>query len=141
MLDLIFERQLRLQKESFGVDPAALNDEDKVEFIRSMTLALEDELHEALAEVGWKPWATSRHINREAFIGEMVDALHFWVNLCLAVGADAEEIASKYRRKAERNAKRQTDGYDGIAGKCPSCKRALDDAAVACTPTECREAA
>lgn len=137
MLDLIFDRQLRLQKDSFGVDPAKLGEEQRIEFIRSMTLALEDELHEALAETGWKPWASSRHINRDAFLGEMVDALHFWVNLCLAVGATPEEIFDKYREKAERNAKRQAEGYDGIVGKCPECKRALDDVSVECTEDAC----
>lgn len=127
MLDLIFKRQYDLQRDSFGVDPAEMSDDERIEFIRSMTLALEDELHEALGEVGWKPWATSRHVNRKAYIGELVDALHFWVNLCLAVGATADEVTDAYLEKANRNAKRQADGYDGVDGKCPTCSRALDD--------------
>jgi dimeric dUTPase (all-alpha-NTP-PPase superfamily) len=127
MLDEIFAKQLALQINSFGGDPGELDDESKIEYIKSMTLAATDELHEALAEVGWKPWATSRHVNRDAYLGELIDVLHFWVNLCLAVGANAEEIAFRYNEKANRNAKRQAEGYDGVTGKCEHCKRALDD--------------
>lgn len=128
MLHEIFEKQLALQIGSFGGDPAYFSDVEKIDYIKSMTLAATDELHEALAEVGWKPWATSRHINRTAYLGELIDVLHFWVNLCLVVGATPEEIAERYAEKADRNAKRQADGYDGVTGKCEACKRALDDA-------------
>ena len=128
MLHEIFEKQLALQIGSFGGDPANLSDVEKIDYIKSMTLAATDELHEALGEVGWKPWATSRHINRTAYLGELIDVLHFWVNLCLVVGATPEEIAERYAEKAKRNAKRQADGYDGVTGKCEACKRALDDA-------------
>jgi NTP pyrophosphatase (non-canonical NTP hydrolase) len=127
MLAEIFEKQRALQISSFGGDPANLDQESKIEYIKSMTLAASDELHEALAEVGWKPWATSRHINRDAYLGELIDVLHFLVNLCLVVGADADEIAERYAEKSSRNVKRQAEGYDGVTGKCEACKRALDD--------------
>jgi dimeric dUTPase (all-alpha-NTP-PPase superfamily) len=136
MLDSIFMRQAVLQKESFGIDPENLPEDEKIQFIKDMILAATDELHEALAEVGWKPWATSRHINREAFVGELVDVLHFIVNLWLAVGATADEVEIRYLDKADKNAKRQTDGYDGVWGKCPECKRAFDDAGVMCSVSE-----
>jgi dimeric dUTPase (all-alpha-NTP-PPase superfamily) len=127
VLDEIFQKQLALQIGSFGGDPSQLDQDEKIDYIKSMTLAASDELHEALAEVGWKPWATSRHINRDAYLGELIDVLHFWVNLCLVVGADANEIRERYAEKASRNAKRQAEGYDGVTGKCEACKRALDD--------------
>ena len=124
--------QYILQMNSYKKDPAGLTDEERAEFIRWNVLALEDELHEALAEVGWKPWASSRHLNRDAFKGELVDAFHFMMNLMLAAEIDADEFLEAYRSKRDKNAKRQSDGYDGISGKCPGCKRALDDAAVNC---------
>lgn len=128
MADLqeVFARQLRLQIESYGNDPAEMDPERRAEFIRWNVLALTDELHEALGEVGWKPWATSRHLNREAFMKELVDGLHFFVNLCLAAGITADEIVDAYKQKAEVNAQRQVDGYDGVTTKCPQCKRELD---------------
>ena len=137
MLKLIFERQARLQKESFGVEPQALDPVAKAEYIAMMNLALQDELHEALAECGWKPWAKSRHVNQLSFGSELVDALHFLVNLWLAIGWTADDVFEVYKKKAEINAARQLHGYDGVSGKCKTCKRALDDDGVLCTESSC----
>jgi dimeric dUTPase (all-alpha-NTP-PPase superfamily) len=131
------EAQLQLQIHSFGANPKTLDDDQKVEWIRWNVLALEDELHELLAETGWKPWATSKHVNRDAFISELVDSFHFMMNLMLVVDCSAEEFLEKYFVKRGINEKRQIDGYDGIAGKCRHCHRALDDDAVLCTETFC----
>lgn len=124
--------QYELQLNAYGSDPVELPEHEKIEFIRWNVLALEDELHEALAEVGWKPWATSKHINRDAFKGELVDAFHFLMNLMIVTGIDADEFLAGYREKNLRNAARQAEGYDGVKGKCPGCRRALDDPAVKC---------
>jgi hypothetical protein len=130
--------QHELQKNSFGKDPADLeSDEDKLEWIRWNVLALEDELHELLAETGWKPWAKSKHINREAYISELVDSFHFLMNLMLVVDCSVPEFLAKYFEKRGINIKRQEAGYDGVTGKCQECHRALDDAGVHCTDTEC----
>lgn len=117
------------------------SDDDRlpaIDFIHWNVTALTDELHELLGEIGWKPWAKSRHINLDAAKGELIDALHFLLNLCLVLGMDASEIIHRYDAKHEKNAKRQEEGYDGVSTKCALCKRALDDDAVKCyqpTPT------
>tara|TARA_R110000796_G_scaffold39383_4_gene98278 strand:+ start:8527 stop:8955 length:429 start_codon:yes stop_codon:yes gene_type:complete len=129
--------QLELQKKSFGTDPTMLDDEQKMDFIRWNVLALEDELHEALAETGWKPWATSKHVNRAAYIAELVDAFHFLMNLMLVVDCSADEFLQKYAEKRKINVQRQVEGYDGVKGKCGRCHRALDDKAVTCTMIRC----
>jgi len=136
-LQMILDNQRKLQLKSYGVDVSSLDLELRAAYIRDMSLALTDELHEALNETGWKPWATSRHIDRLAFIGEMIDVLHFWCNLMLVVNASEQEIVDIYFAKAEKNAKRQLVGYDGVEGKCKTCGRAFDDAAVLCTPIAC----
>ena len=136
-LDKALEAQLQLQIKSFGQNPKELTDEQRVEWIRWNVLALEDELHEALAETGWKPWATSKHVNRDAFISELVDAFHFLMNLMLVVDCSSDEFLEKYFEKRGINEKRQAEGYDGIKGKCSHCHRALDDAAVHCTESFC----
>lgn len=128
----MYEAQYTLQRDTFGHDLVMLTQEERVEFIKNMTLALADELHEALGEVGWKPWATSRHINEDAFKGELVDAFHFFMNLMIAVQMEPDELYEKYMKKRLRNILRQEQGYDGVATKCPVCKRALDDDAVKC---------
>lgn len=104
-----------------------------IDFIHWNVTALTDEAHELLAEIGWKPWAKSRHINLEAARGEFIDMMHFMGNLALVLGLDdAAEIMRRYHLKHEKNAKRQEEGYDGVSTKCPGCHRALDDDAVTC---------
>lgn len=115
-----------------GKAPFDLEPEAKMDYLRTQFLSLEDELHEAMQETGWKPWATSNHINREAFKGELVDAWHFFMNLMLAVGMTGDELYMGYIEKSAVNRKRQEDGYDGVTTKCPGCKRAYDDKAVLC---------
>jgi dimeric dUTPase (all-alpha-NTP-PPase superfamily) len=122
--------QHELQTAAYEKDPRHLEDEERVEFIRWNVLALEDELHEMLNEVGWKPWATSRHVNEDLAMKELVDAFHFFMNLMLAVAPQhlsVEQLTTAfvdgYFRKRTVNAQRQEDGYDGVAGKCPSCHR------------------
>jgi len=131
------QAQYELQVKSFGNDPKKLTEAEKVEWIRWNVLALTDELHEALAETGWKPWAKSQHINRDAFVSELVDAFHFLMNLMIVVDCSAEEFLDFYFQKRGLNEIRQANGYDGVSGKCQTCKRALDDKAVTCTESEC----
>lgn len=137
------DRQDYLQSFVFnkdGISPANFSDEGKIRFIKDNILALEDELHELLGEIGWKPWASSRHINRDAYVGELVDAFHFFMNLMIVTNISVDELLKRYEAKSLKNVKRQEDGYDGVTGKCPICKRALDDDAVMCTVEDDDEA-
>lgn len=115
-----------------GTSPRDYDDIRKIEFIKTNVLAATDELHELLGETGWKPWATSRHINLEAARGELIDVLHFVNNLAIALDMDAEMVAERYHRKSGKNVDRQLAGYDGVSTKCPGCGRALDDDGVEC---------
>ena len=133
MLAEAFDLQHELQIRSFGSDPAELQGEERIEFFKNMKLALQDELHEALQEMGWKPWATSKHFNTEAVQGELVDAFHFFMNLCIVAEMTPNMLFDKYLAKRTKNQKRQEEGYDGVSTKCPGCKRALDDDAVDCS--------
>jgi hypothetical protein len=104
---------------------------DRINEFRTMVLALEDELHEALNETGWKPWASSRHFNTDAVKGELVDAWCFLMSLMLLAGMTPAELYQRYQAKMEINHKRQDEGYSGTE-KCKECGRALDDPATAC---------
>jgi dimeric dUTPase (all-alpha-NTP-PPase superfamily) len=108
----MMSRQLELQRDSFGLDPLAMEGEELAEFVRWNVLALEDELHEALDEVRWKPWASDTgFIDRDAFVKELVDAMHFLMNLMLVANASPEEIYNRYFAKAGVNQARQEAGY------------------------------
>jgi dimeric dUTPase (all-alpha-NTP-PPase superfamily) len=133
----MLEMQRRLQlMYNGGKAIEDFTDAERMEAIRDNVLACTDELHEALGETGWKPWATSNHINTAAFHSEMVDAWHFFMNLMLHSGMTADDLYRGYVDKNAKNIKRQADGYDGVSTKCPDCKRAYDDDAVT-TPTRC----
>jgi dimeric dUTPase (all-alpha-NTP-PPase superfamily) len=131
MLREIFRRQEQLQMDKMGGSPRYFPRERKIQFIKDMTLALTDEVHEALNEVGWKPWAKSNHINHLAYHGELIDALHFLINLMIASDMTAEQVWRLYLEKNDVNRKRQEDGYTGLR-KCYDCKRDLDDPTTRC---------
>ena len=132
-LSIMFELQANLQRETYGAHPGDITQPDeRIQFIKDMTMALSAELQEMLDEVGWKPWATSRHVNEEAMQGELVDIFHFFMNLCMAANLTPDMLFEKYQAKRAKNIARQEEGYDGITGKCPHCRRALDDDAVTC---------
>jgi hypothetical protein len=131
-LDKMFELQRELQLNTYGKDPGTLTGEERIQFLKDMHVAQIDEMHESLGEIGWKPWATSKHVNEAAMQGELVDEFHFFMNRCMAVGMTPDMLYDKYVAKRNKNIARQEAGYDGVSEKCPGCRRALDDDAVAC---------
>lgn len=136
MADML-KSQIRLQKETYEIDLVNCSDKDRMKYIRENVLALIDELMEMMQETGWKPWASSNHINREAYRGELVDAWHFFMNLMALGHMSLDDLEKGYYEKRAKNAQRQRDGYDGVATKCMICKRALDDTAVSCESGFC----
>lgn len=129
-LNVMLELQAALQTHSYGTDPRLITEPvERIQFIKDMHTAIGSELQEMMDEIGWKPWASSNHINEVAAKGEIVDVFHFFMNLMLAFHMTPEELFEGYMEKRARNAVRQAEGYDGIEGKCPRCHRALDDVA------------
>lgn len=133
-LTQMIRMQLELQAGSYEEgDPRRMSGEELADFITWNGWAMEDELHEATAEFKWKPWLTTGRgdwIDRDAFVKELIDAWHFFMNLLLAAAGsyeDAEgkgrpmlepdeiaaEFFARYVAKNAVNAKRQADGYDG----------------------------
>lgn len=136
---MLFETWLdstrELQVMSFGTDPAALEGEDLVQYIRWNELAAIDELMEALHEVKWKPWTVGERgfKDRNAFVNELVDVLHFVGNMLVAAKCSDDELSARYALKQATNRQRMASGtYDGVKEKCPNCGRAYDDATTGC---------
>jgi hypothetical protein len=117
-----------LQRTSFGTDPARLDGDARDDYIRWNTLAAIKELSEALDETSWKPWVDYEKFNRDEFIGELVDVLHFVANLLVTAGCTDSELSARYNGKMQVNAKRQADGYTDD-GKCSYCHRKWVDLA------------
>lgn len=121
----------KLQEDSFGYTIADMSLDQKIQYIKDMVLALEDEAHEVLGEVSWKPWANDKFINRREYIKELVDLEHFVANLLIAVECTDEEFWAAYQDKMDVNRERQrrSGGYSSRVGvtKCQGCARSFDD--------------
>jgi dimeric dUTPase (all-alpha-NTP-PPase superfamily) len=128
---LKMQRDLQLMYNK-GKTIEEFTDEERMQALLENAYSLTDEIHEAMDETGWKPWAKSNHLNREAFHSEMVDAWHFFMNMMLHSGMTADDLYQGYLKKNAKNIQRQVEGYDGVSTKCPGCKRAYDDKAVKC---------
>ncbi len=122
---LATQRAFQLRLNGYDVDDQS--DPSRIENFKISLLALEDELHEALNEMGWKEWAKSRHFNEQRVREELIDAWHFFMNLMLHAGMTADMLFDMYRAKHAVNVKRQDDGYDGVSNKCPACHRDLNE--------------
>lgn len=124
-LDEMMRLQRELQERINGYTLEEQDIDTRIDNVRINVLALTDELHECLGETGWKPWATSRHINWSAAQRELVDAWHFFMNLMLHLEMTPVDLWQGYHQKHKVNFQRQEDGYDGVSGKCPRCHRDL----------------
>lgn len=138
-LEHLIRMQLNLQRE-FGFNFDTMPHDEQIAYIRDHHQAVIMEMSEVLNEVDWKPWTVNpqRIIHRDEYVAELVDVLHFWINMILVVSGKmttteiADEIFTRYALKNRVNTHRQLDGYDGRSTKCAGCGRALDDVAVRC---------
>jgi len=133
------DRLVRLLESQLGVqvanrlDPLGYDGDERVRYLKDMVLACVAELTgEALGEFGWKPWATSRHVNEKALFGELRDAWQFLTNAMFAAlrlppAELADALYDAVLEKHAVNLRRVRDGYDGVSTKCVRCRRALDD--------------
>lgn len=128
MLDA--QRDLQI-KHMEGKDPHTLEGDERASFFTTHAFAMTDEVHEAGNEIGWKPWASDRSLNRFQYVGELIDAWHFFMNLLLLAGVDENEMYDRYMNKRAINVQRQLEGYDGVTGKCGYCHRDLLEVNVA----------
>lgn len=113
------EKQLALQRTAYGADLPSYRGEDRVRSLRMNVLGAIRELTEMLELVdGWKEWQTERERagefhDRDKFVAEGVDALHFLLNLLCLAGCDDEELEQRFDAKQAENAARQRRGYGG----------------------------
>lgn len=130
-LRTILQQQLDLQR-TYDTDPTQMRGDDRIHWFITMIVACEDELHEALNEVGWKPWTSSRHIDEDKAFNELRDALQFLINAMFTMKQITpvqmtDLIRNAMRDKIAINRNRDALGYTGVNEKCKKCKRALDE--------------
>ena len=144
MLATIMNKQRELQ-ERLGYDFSKMTEAERAEFMRNHRGYLEDEVAEALYEMpGYKTWKDYSGMSDEAkeiawakVRMELIDALHFFINLLLDAGFTADEVFKMYMMKNAENHRRQDEGYTADVSyrdqavedvmKQASCTVAMDD--------------
>lgn len=77
-----------------------------------LAFALQDEVHEFVRELNWKPWKqTKKEVNVEAVQKELIDAWHFLIELSLMWGLNSDNVHDMYLQKNQENHQRQDKGY------------------------------
>lgn len=113
-LEEIFKKQEELQSRFLDVEEIPYNQE----YININILACLDELSEVLRETQWKNpkyikygWKKTQEFNLLNYKKELIDLLHFYINLCLSAGIDANELFDMYIQKNKENHGRQNNDY------------------------------
>lgn len=117
-LQAMYDTQRLDQIDRYGVDPADLDMQQWSDYIRTMVLALDDEMHEVLREVPWKPWSnrTDKTFDSGAVKAEIADAFHFFMNVMIAMRVTPEHLVDSYFRKHEINQERKVSEYISTTG-------------------------
>jgi NTP pyrophosphatase (non-canonical NTP hydrolase) len=80
--------------------------------IKDLAYRTIEELTEATNTLKNKPWKQSEvPTDATHFYEELADALHFFIELCITAGLDAEDLALMYHRKHAVNQFRQRSNY------------------------------
>lgn len=113
------ESMLDMQKESQEYRGFAFPMEGitAAEYIKTQTLHCIDELCEMLHEVkGYKEWKVydfndtiDNYVKKTFAKGELIDAVHFLLNIALALGMTADELYASYTAKNKINYERLED--------------------------------
>jgi DNA-binding transcriptional MerR regulator len=109
MLISLFEMQKNLQKKFYtGYLPA---DEPKI--MGENILALVAELGEVMQEdKRWKSWCKNPpEVIQQKKKEEIIDCIHFVINICIYSGMDAKELYTLFTNKNIVNIKRQESDY------------------------------
>lgn len=118
MLQEMLDKQNKLQ-ERLGYDIGSMHDEERSAFIKENSIHLTQELHELLYEIPhFKPWKDYSGMSLfdlyESWYKaskELIDMLHFFLNICLALGLNADNLYDMYIAKNKENHRRQDEGY------------------------------
>ena len=81
------------------------------DFILMQFTGIITEACEALENTPWKPWKHSARLDKEEFRKELIDLLHFVVNMFLAAGMTPQDIHEAFKKKHKENMRRQREGY------------------------------
>jgi len=120
-LDYVRDRQLVLQKRIQVEDVTAAdlmlsaNVFDREKMSQWNILAMHAELSELLEWTNWKIHKKERVVYDDERIAEihieLIDLLHYWMNLCIIWNLRPQEIVRIFKEKNDENNNRQDRGY------------------------------
>jgi len=120
-LDYVRDRQLVLQQRIQIGDVTAAdlmlsaNILDREKISQWNILAMHAELSELLEWTNWKIHKKKRVIYDDERIAEihieLIDLLHYWMNLCIIWNLSPQEIVRIFKEKNDENNNRQNRGY------------------------------
>jgi len=80
--------------------------------ILDLCRAANHEIREIENEMQWKWWKIYKEeVNKDKTKEEVIDLLHFVLNMCQALDMDEKEIKEIFRKKHEINMARQKNNY------------------------------
>lgn len=117
-LDNMYNKQVELQNKLNSVDKIFSSERMRQSFINQMILAVIEESVEIMRETKYKNpevtdfgWKKGQLFNEEKFKKEIVDLMHFFLNLCIAAKMEPTELYNLYMEKNKENHVRKETGY------------------------------
>jgi hypothetical protein len=128
----ILNLQAATQYSVYGYDFANMSLREIMDFWHMNNHSLIDEIHEATDALGgissggsaiWKRWKKDYHKYQEMKFSdlspedqleckfEIIDILHFFMNMAASIGMSPQEMYNMYMSKNEENRRRQTNNY------------------------------
>lgn len=113
MLEMAMDTQFEFQVHQ-GYNFSEMSEKERADYVKTMSLMLEDETHEMLREIPFfKPWKKYSDISADNYMKwaaarkEFVDMFHFFMNVAIALGFTAKELYQMYQLKMSENYERQ----------------------------------
>jgi len=123
LLEAIFIRQKELMKKYHIIEasqgllqttdvPVNINDRLGQARLKDFAWRITEELGEAMNCLKNKPWKqTHMETDRTHYEEEIVDAFHFFIELCILSGFNAQSLTEMYLKKSQVNKFRQRSQY------------------------------
>jgi len=118
MLEQIYHQQFELQASLGTLDKIEESPQMRQQFINQMILALHEEATEIMRETAYKNpdfvpfgWKKKQVENTDKFKEEIIDIIHFVMNLAIVSGMEPKEIFERYEGKNKENHERKENGY------------------------------
>jgi len=114
-LEIMFNKQNELQ-ERLGFDVSKMTQQEKTAYMKEHMWYMITELDEAFREMPYgKPWKKydnfDMDLHAENLKEELVDVFHFFMNVMLAAGMNAQDLFDIYCKKNAINHNRQDNNY------------------------------